>query len=128
MIPCLCFDFFVLAKKQMIRKEQSPIITKIQSVYQSTMIYRAVMIVDEMHIEGLFEELQDQDYPVSTMRSVGDFERFATRVLLVTCNQLDWAKSIIAKDNSVDTLFVIGCDDPFDWNLDSFATVHRIAF
>lgn len=111
----------------MIHKEQSPIIAKIQSIYQTSMIYRSVMVVEEVHKDGLFEELQEQDYPVSTMATIADFLAFASRVLLVTVEELDWAESVVTQDNSVDTLFLIGCADPLDWNLESFASVHRIA-
>ena len=89
------------------------LINKIDDIYTSYNIYKAIFITNIEKINSLFHQLNEKDYPICTKEKVQQFNANQYRILLLDLPSYNEIKTIIDNTN-VTTIINIGVFDQID--------------
>lgn len=89
------------------------LINKIDDIYTSYNIYKAIFITNIENIDSLFYQLNKKDYPICKKEKVHQFNANQYRILLLDLQSYDQIKIIIDNTN-VTTIINIGVFDQID--------------
>lgn len=89
------------------------LMTKIDDIYTSHNIYKAIFITNTINIDILYNELDAKDYPVCKEKDVHKFNSYDYRILLLDFDTYHNVKSLINFSN-ITTVIYIGVFEQID--------------